>query len=402
MPIPSPFHPRTSELCTSLRWKDWSGYHAVCSYDTGHEREYFSFRHAAGLMDVTPLHKYEVIGPGAAAFLSRVMARNIHKLQVGQVAYCCWCDEAGMLLDDGTVWRLAENAFRVTAAEPNLAWFRRNARGYDVTIEDSTERIAAVSLQGPNARKVLEQVCDADMDGLRFFRLTRTAFDGFEGVITRTGYTGDLGYEIWVDNQHALRLWDALMDGGRSFGIAPTGLDALDVCRVEAGFIMNGVDYYSANHCLIDTRKSTPYEAGLGWTVHLDREPFIGQGPLQAEKTRGPRQRFVGLEIDWDEYEDLHARHDLPPEICTAAWRDPVPVYAARGGQVGQATSGAWSPTLKKNLALATVKSAHAEVGQALRIEVTVEFVRHSIKATVCKTPFFDPPRKRATIGGTT
>ena len=398
MPIPSPFHPRTSELCTSLRWKDWSGYHAVCSYDTCHQREYVAFRHAAGLMDVTPLHKYEVTGPDAAAFLGRVMVKDIPKLKVGQVTYCCWCDDRGKLLDDGTVWRLDDNAYRVTAAEPNLAWFKRNAPGYDVAIEDSTARIAAVSLQGPNSRDILKQVCDADMDALRFFWLSRTAFDGFDAVITRTGYSGDLGYEVWTDNKNALGLWDALMSAGRPFGIAPTGLDALDVCRIEAGFIMNGVDYFSANHCLIETRTSTPYETGLGWTVNLDREPFNGQASLRAEKQRGPARKFVGLEIDWNDFEALHAQYDLPPEIRTEAWRDPVPVYTTGGRQVGQATSGAWSPLLKRNLALATVASSHADVGRELRIEITVEFTRHRIKATVVKKPFYDVPRKRAVV----
>ena len=372
------------------------------SYDAGHEREYFAFRHAAGLMDVTPLHKYDVHGPDAARFLGRVMVKNIPKLKMGQVAYCCWCDEAGKLLDDGTVWRLEEDAFRVTAAEPNLAWFTRNAHGYDVTIEDTTDRIAAVSLQGPNSREILRQACDADLDGLRFFRLARTAVDGFNAVITRTGYTGDLGYEVWVDNDHAVPLWDALMSAGRSYGIAPTGLDALDVCRIEAGFIMNGVDYFSANHCLIEPRKSTPYEAELGWTVNLDRDAFNGQAALRTEKARGATRRFVGLEIDWDEFESLHARYDLPPEIQSDAWRDPVPVYADDGTQVGQATSGAWSPTLKKNLALATIRSSHAGIGQQLRIEATVEYERHRIAATVAKKPFFDPPRKRAVIGQST
>jgi aminomethyltransferase len=351
-------------------------------------------------MDVTPLHKYEVRGPDSARFLGRVMVKNIPRLKVGQVTYCCWCDDAGKLLDDGTVWRLDENAFRVTAADPNLAWFSRNAHGYDVTIEDSTERIAAASLQGPNSREILRQVCDADLDGLRFFRLARSAIDGFEAVITRTGYSGDLGYEIWVDNEYALPLWDALMSAGRSYGIVPTGLDALDVCRIEAGFIMNGVDYFSANHCLIESRKSTPYEAELGWTVNLDRDAFNGQAALKREKQRGPTRRFVGLEIDWDEFELLHERYGLPPELRTDAWRDPVPVYAPNGTHVGQATSGAWSPTLKKNLALATVDSSHAEVGQELGIEATVEFTRHRIKATVARKPFFDPPRKRAVIGG--
>lgn len=397
VPIPSPFHARTSARCRSLRWKDWAGYHAVCSYQECHEREYFALRHAAGLLDVTPLFKYEINGPDAEAFLSRVMVKDIGKLGVGRVSYLCWCDEDGKVLDDGTVARFAEDSFRVTAAEPSLAWFLRNARGFDVTIEDSTDRIAAVSLQGPNARDVLKQVTDADLDGLGYFRLAPARVEGFDATITRTGYTGDLGYEVWVQNEHAVGLWDALVATGASFGLEPAGLDALDVTRVEAGFIMNGVDYFSANHCEIESRKSTPYEIGLGWTVDLDRDRFNGQAALVAEKARGVAWRFVGLEVDWDEYEALFARHGLPPSVPSGAWRTAVPVYTVRGTQVGQATSGAWSPVLKKNLALASVKSAHAAVDTRLEIEITVEYVRERVTATVRKKPFFDPPRKKAT-----
>lgn len=396
MPIPSPFHPRTSAQCRSLRWKDWSGYFAVCAYDTYPDREYYAIRHAAGLIDVTPLFKYEVHGPDAAAFLARVMVKNILKLEVGQVVYCCWCDERGKLLDDGTVSRLDETHYRVTAADPSLRWLSQHIGGFDVQIEESTEDIAAVALQGPNARDILEQVTDADVAGLRFFRLTKANIDGFQAVVTRTGYTGDLGYEVWVPNENAVALWDALMSAGRSYGIEPAGLDALDVTRVEAGFIMNGVDYFSANHCLIESRMSTPYETGLGWTVNLDRDPFIGQGPLRSEKRCGPMRKFVGLELDWDEFARLHAKHNLPPEVCSAAWRNAVPVYTARGEHVGQATSGAWSPTLKKNLALATIRAPHAKVGTTLRMEVTVEYVRYTVCAVVSKRPFFDPLRKRA------
>ncbi len=396
MPIESPFHPQTAKRCKSLRWKDWSGYYAVCAYDTYAEREYFALRHSAGLMDVTPLYKYDVCGADAEDFLTHVMARDIRKLADGQVSYCCWCDEAGKLLDDGTVWRFSKDRFRVTAAEPCLAWFFENAHGFEVSLSDVTDRIATASLQGPTSRDILKQACGGKIEGLRFFRMTPVSIDGFEAIVTRTGYTGDLGFEIWVDNEHAPRLWDVLSEAGKPYGLLPTGLDALDVARVEAGFIMNGVDYYSANHCLIESRKSTPYESGLGWTVHLDREPFIGQSALRAEKYRGPDRRFVGLEIDWDEFEALFAKHRLPPEVCSAAWRDPKPIYNLKGQHVGHATSGAWSPTLKKNLALATVQASHAKIGAELRFEVTVEYVRHTVKAVVVKKPFFDPERKRA------
>lgn len=396
MPIPTPFHERTAPLCQSMRWKDWSGYYGVCAYSTYAEREYFAIRHSAGLMDVSPLFKYEVTGPDAAAFLARVMVNDIPRMKVGSVSYTCWTDDEGKLLDDGTIARLDEQHFRVTAAEPSLHWFHRHQGGLDVVIEDSTARIGALSLQGPQARQILRHVTDTDMDDLGFFRLARGRFDGFEATITRTGYTGDLGYEIWVASDDAIPLWDVLMDAGLSFGMIPNGLDALDMTRVEAGFIMNGVDYSSANHCLIESRKSTPYEAGLGWTVHLQREPFIGQTQLRRENDQGPERCFVGLEIDWDEMEALFAAVGLPPELPGAAWRNPVPIYSHGGTQIGYATSGSWSPMLKKNLALGTVAASHGRIGEQLRIEMTVEHVRHQVKATVLDRPFFDPDRKRS------
>jgi aminomethyltransferase len=396
MPIPSPFHPRTSKLCTSLFYKDWSGYHAVRSYDTYMEREYFAFRHAAGMIDVTPLFKYEVHGPDATDFLCRVMVRNIKKLKLGQVAYSCWCDDDGKMVDDGTVSRLDETYFRVTSNAPALSWFLRHARGFSVTIEDSTQTVAALSLQGPKAREILQQISDAPLETMRFFRLARARVDGVEAVISRTGYTGDLGYEIWVPNRDAVPLWDGVMAAGKPFGIQPAGLDAMDVTRLEAGFILNGVDYFSTQHCYIESRKSTPFEMALGWMVHLDREPFNGQAALAAEKKAGPRRLLVGLAVDWDDYERLFARHGLPPEVPPGAWRSPVPVYSSRGKQVGQATSGAWSPILKTNLALATVRADYGAIGTELMMEITVEYERRRAAARVVKKPFFDPERKKA------
>ena len=396
MPIGTPFHPRTSELCTSLFYKDWAGYHTVCSYDTCHEREYYALRNAAGLIDVSPLYKYEVYGKDAAAFLSRVMARNINNLEVGRCTYVCWCDDHGKVLDDGTVSRLDDTYFRVTAAEPTLSWLLRLSRGFDVTIEDSTDRIGTLSLQGPNSREILKNICDADMDGLRYFGLTNASLDGVDVVISRTGYTGDLGYEVWVEREQALKVYDAIMAAGRDYRIQPVGLDAMDVTRIEAGYIMNGVDYFSANACSIESRKSTPYEIGLGWTVDLDRDPFIGQDALKAEKANGSEWATVGLVYDWPAFERLFAEFGLPPQLPGGAWRTPVPVYNKKGLQVGQGTSGAWSAILKDNLALATVKSGYTTPGTTLKIEVTVEFERRRVPAVVTKTPFFDPPRKKA------
>ena len=396
MPIPTPFHPRTSELCTSLFWKDWSGYHAVRSFDTTHEREYFAIRHAAGLIDVSPLFKYELSGPDAGEVLARVLVRDVRRLKVGRVSYTCWCDDDGKVVDDGTVSRLGQEQFRLTANAPTLAWLHRHAADRRVTIEDSSSRIAALALQGPNSREILKRVCAADLDRLRFFRVIRTELDGVAVEISRTGYTGDLGYEVWVDRSNALRVWDSLTTAGRDYRLEPCGLDALDVTRIEAGFILSGVDYFGSRGCIVESRKSSPFEIGLGWTVRLDREPFVGQAALRAERGRPARWRLVGLSYDWDELEALFAEIGLPVAVPIQAWRDPVPVRDSRGRQVGQATSGVWSPLLKQNLALATVDGRRSEVGTRLRIEVMIEFRRHFVGATVVSTPFFDPQRKRA------
>lgn len=397
MPIPTPLHPRTSKLCTSLRWKEWSGYHAVCSYDICHEREYHSFRHAAGMIDVTPLFKYDVRGKDACRFLCRIMSRNIAKLKHKQVSYLCWCDDEGKVVDDGTISHLDENFYRITSADPNLHWFLRHTRGFDVSVEDVSASLTAVAVQGPNARKVLSAACDANMDALKFFHLTHARMNGVaSAIISRTGYTGDLGYEIWVDNADALKMWDALMDAGRPYGLEATALDAMDVTRVEAGFILNGIDYFSSLHSLIDSRKASPYELSIGWTVQLKRDPFIGQAALRKEKRSGPERLFVGLEIDWVELERHFAKHGLPPEIPTGAWRSPVPIYDLGGTFIGQATSGAWSPLLKKNLALATVGASHGSTGNRVKFEITVEYERKTVTATVVPKPFYDPPWKKA------
>ncbi len=396
MPHPTPFHRRTAKLCSSMLWKDWAGFYAVRSYQTSHEPEYFAIRHAAGLIDVSPLFKYEVHGPDAARFLSRVTVRDVGRLAVGRVTYLCWCDDDGKVVDDGTLARLDEDYYRLTSAEPSLAWLERSRRGFDVAIEDSSERLGALSLQGPTSRTILDSLADMELGGLKFFGLARCRLDGIEVWVTRTGYTGDLGYEIWVERESAERLYDVLVAAGRPFGLVPAGLDAMDVTRVEAGFIMNGVDYFSAHHCLTEGRKSSPYELGLAWTVALDREPFIGREALVREKERGPSRLLVGLDLDWPELEAIFDRYGLPPEVPSGAWRDGRPVYDADGRWIGQATSGAWSPTLKKNLALAQIEAGRAREGGEVRIEITAEYRRHSVAATLVKPPFFNPPRKRA------
>ena len=396
MPIPSPFHERMHPLCTSYRWKEWAGYYAVSSYDICHEREYNAFRQGAGMLDVSPLFKYDFQGPEASECLSRIMARGLTKLGVGRVVYACWTDDVGKIIDDGTVARLDDEHYRVTSASPCMHWFLTHAQGFNVVVTDTSAQIAALAIQGPTSRDALRQITDIDMDSLRFFGAAKGSIAGHHGWITRTGYTGDLGYEVWIDAKDALPVWDALIEDGKPHGLMPAGLDALDICRIEAGFVLQGVDYTSAFEAVIESQKSTPYELGLGWTVKLkNREPFLGQSALEDEKRAGSQWGFVGLDIDWEALERVYDEVGLPPALPGGAWRDAIPVYF-NGRQVGRATSGAWSPILKKNLALATVGAGFTAVGTRLDIEVTVEWERKTVPATVVDTPFFDPSRKRS------
>lgn len=395
MPIPTPFHDRTASLCRSYLWKEWAGFHAVRSFENCLEREYQAVRQAAGLIDVSPLHKLEIRGRDAGRLLSQTTVRDARKLRPGHVTYLCWCDDHGHVVDDGTLTCLDREHFRLTSNASNLAWFGERSRGLDLSIEDSTESCAALAIQGPRSRAILENCAGGSIGALRYFRHCRTSVAGFAVEISRTGYTGDLGYEIWTQRDHALDLWDAVIEAGRPHRIEPVGLDALDILRIEAGYVLNGVDYFDARTCFIPSRKSTPDEIGLGWTIELERGVFTGCAAILHERSLAPRWRFVGLQLDWDEFEALHVNAGLPPAVPLHAWRNAVPVFDRDGGQVGQATSGAWSPILKSNLALATVEARLAKPGTELRVEVTVEYTRQSVKAIVRPLPFFDPPRKR-------
>ena len=395
MPIGTAVHDRTFQLCESLNYREWSGYYAVSAYEAHHEHEYNAIRNASALIDVSPLFKYRVSGRDAVKLVDRVITRDAFKLAVGQVCYTPWCDERGKVIDDGTVTRVSEDTFRWTAADPSLRWLRQNAIGLDVAIDDISEQVAALALQGPTSARLLAAVADADISGLKYFRMTRGTIAGVAVDISRTGYTGDLGYEIWMPWNRAIDVWDALMIGGRAFDIHPVGMLALDVARVEAGLLLIDVDFHGCKKALIPSQTYTPLEMGLGRLVQLENRPFVGRSALVAERRRGPARLIVGLEIDWPAVEKLYDDLGLAPQMSAAASRAAVPVYR-NGGQVGRATTTTWSPVLKKLIALATIAAPHFAEGTALEVEVTVEAVRHRAPATVVRTPFFNPPRKTA------
>jgi aminomethyltransferase len=396
MPIGTPFHERTAALCTSLNYRDWAGYYTVSAYETHHEHEYNAIRNGAALIDISPLFKYLVSGPDAVALVDRVITRDAGRLQHGQVVYTPWCNERGHVLDDGTVTRLDEHAFRWTAAEPNLRWFRQQSAGLNVQIDDVSEEIAALAVQGPTSAALLARVAEADIAGLKYFRMTSGTVAGADVDISRTGYTGDLGFEIWMKRSDANRVWDALAAAGPSFGLRPAGMLALDVARIEAGLLLIDVDFVSARKAMTAAQLYSPFELGLGRLVDLNKGPFIGRGALAAEYAAAPKRRIVGLAIDWPAVERLYDAVGLPPLAQATASRVAVPVFGGVGSQIGRMTSSTWSPVLKQMIGLATIHASHIATGSRVEVEHTVEAVRHRVPATVVPTPFFNPDRKTA------
>lgn len=392
----TPFHPRTSALCQAQNWRRWAGYLVAGSYDLTLDREYWAIRNAAALIDVTPLMKYMITGVDAARLLNRIVTRDIDKLKIGQVFYTPWCDEDGKVIDDGTISRLGEHTYRMTSADPSLRWLSMNAVGLDVRIEEATAQLAALSLQGPNARTILN-ACSADpLADLKYFRLMSNKIAGHPVTISRTGYTGDLGYEVWMETGHALPIWDALMSAGHHYGLIPVGILAMDMARVEAGLFMIEVDYTSTNHAWIEAQKSSPFELGLDWAVALDKKGyFVGRRALERAHRLGSPWKLMGLEVDWNGMERLFADVGLPPQIPGMAVRMSLPVLLG-GVQVGYASTASWSPLLKKYIALAHLQRPHYQVGTRVRLEVTVEHHRQHAPAAVVKLPFYEPTWKKA------
>jgi aminomethyltransferase len=396
MSVGTAFFERQRELNTKLSWGEWSGYHAASVFADFVDIEYNAVREAAAVIDVTPLYKYEVGGADAAALLDRVVTRDIAAMAVGQVIYTPWCDEEGKVIDDGTVTRLDQNRFRVTAADPSYRWFAMNATGLDVQIDDISEATAGLALQGRLSRHVLERASGQDWFDLRYFRRRPTTIEGFNVDVTRTGYTGDLGYELWIPVEGALAVWDRLFEVGADYGIRPAGIQALDICRLEASLILIEAEYTSARHAFAPELKYSPFEIGLGRLVKFDKAAeFTGKRALLAERDAGgPERRLVGLELEWLAIEAMYARHGLAPQISPVVHRAPVPVHK-EGMQVGRATSVGWGPTIKKMVGFGSVEKGLTELGTRLSVEWTVEGERGKVGATVVPMPFLDLDRKR-------
>jgi aminomethyltransferase len=397
----TPFHDRTSKLCLPQNWRRWAGYLVVGSYDLTLDREYWAIRNSAALIDVTPLMKYIINGKDACRLLNRIVTRDMDKLKVGQVYYTGWCDDEGKMIDDGTISRLDEATYRMTSADPSLRWLWMNAVGLEVEITEVTDDVAALSFQGPNSRKILNKVADAPVDELKYFRLMKNKLCGRNVTISRTGYTGDLGFEIWMDAKDALTIWDALLEAGADYGITPVGILAMDMARVEAGLFMIEVDYTSTSHAWIEPQKSSPFELGLDWTVALNKQGyFVGRRALEREKREGSVWKMMGLEVDWEGMEKIYKDVGLPPQIPGMAVRGSLPIMVGNV-QVGYASTSTWSPLLKKYIALAHLQKPYyeipkgSEVGMNVRMEITVEHHRQHAPARVVKLPFYEPEWKK-------
>ncbi len=400
MSVGTALHSRTAPLNRKMQWREWSGFYASSVYADAPDIEYNAVREAAALFDVSPLYKYRVSGPGAARLVDRVITRDATKLDVGRVFYTPWCDEHGKVIDDGTIHRLSDDVFRWTAADPQYRWLTLNSAGLDVRIEDETEAVAAIALQGPFSREVLEAATGESFADLGYFRRRpahirvgrrRVAVD-----VSRTGYTGDLGYEVWIPASDAADAWDALMTVGRDRAIRPAGMLALDMVRIEAGLILLEVDYTSARHAMNPEQNYSPDEIGLGRLVDLDAADFVGRRALADERRRGgPARRLVGLILDWYAIEALYDEQGIPPAISPIVDRSATPVFAG-GRHVGRVTSRGWSPILKQAIALASVPPGLAAPGSSVEVEWTVEGRRGRVPAVVSPLPFLDLERKRA------
>ena len=396
MTLETPFHPRTAELNQARRWRKWSGFFIADSYFPAHDLEYHAIRFSAALFDVTPMCKYRITGPDAAKLVDRVITRRVDRIKPMRAIYTPWCDHDGRVLDDGTVALLADGSYFWTAAEPQHGWLEATGEGLNVTIENMTEKLCALSLQGPHARDVLSAAVGRDMSDLPFFGRADVTIGGTAVGISRTGYSGDLGYELWMPFEQALPVWDALIKSGEDYTLRVAGMEALDVARLEAGLIMAGVDYHSSRTARHPSLAISPYEIGMDRLVDLDKPAFIGKRALMNEVAAGgPATRLVGLELDLNVFEDAYLDLGYPIEHPLRAWRHVTPL-TRKGETIGRATSGTFSPLLKRSIALGFLPVKHAEVGSTVGIEWQIEETRQTIPATVVPLPFLDLPRKRS------
>lgn len=389
--LKTPFHDRARALCQLDSFIPWAGYTTVDVFTTV-EQEYFAIRNSASVYDLTPMVKYRIAGRHAAQYLNRLVTRDIGKLEPGRVAYCVWCNDSGHIIDDGTVFRLSDTEYRLCTGERQLTWLLDSAVGFDVDISEVTEEIAALSVQGPTSCALLKSFGLDGLERMKPFDLAHFALPAGPAdarlMVSRTGFTGDLGYEIWMRPADAGRVWDGLMEVGRERALRPIGSRALNIARIEAGFLLPNVDFVSAEHTLRAGAERSPLELGLEWLVDFQKGHFTGRRALLQEQRRGPRRRLVGLDIEGNK----PAHNAL--------------LYVERSGrrQAGSVTSATWSPTAKRNIALAMMDAPHISTGLTVWAEIYLNrelvWERRMARARIVERPFFAPSRRRSTPPG--
>ena len=395
----TPFHPRLAELNKSGLWGHWSGYLSAQKYDMSAKHEYFAIRNSAGLFDTSPLFKYWIRGKDAERFLAGVLTRDIRLCRPGRAQYTVWCDDRGFVLEDGVFFRHSSNEFFLTSARPNLGYFTDLVGRLDVTIDDVSDEYGVLALQGPRSRDILAAVVP-DLPPLEFFQLSAAKLGSVPVTISRTGYTGDLGFEIFVRADDALECLDAVLDAGAGHGLRPFGEDALLMARIEAGLVLIDVDFTSSRLAFTDHERVTPKELGFGWMlrgIQDDDRPFIGRNAIRKELAdKTSRWSMVGLVLDWRHYARLYTEVGLlPPKD-----ENPVPyesmLYDDDGQRIGYATSMMYSPVLQRHIALARVRPDFATTGSHVNVEITINHEYRTVNAEVARLPLFRPDRKTA------
>lgn len=396
----SPFHERTAALNQVQLWSHWSNHLAASRYQLSDKAEYFAVRDAAGIFDTSPLFKYRIGGRDAERFLAGMLARDVRACGPGQAQYTCWLDDRGFVVEDGLVLHTAADEYLLTSAEPNFAWFADRIGRLDVRFDDVSEEVGALALQGPRSREVLARLVPG-AEGLPAFGVTHGSIAGSDVTVSRTGYTGDLGYELWVAAADALPVWDALWESARGYGVQPFGLDALQMLRIEAGLLLLGADFDSSRYAWNDAHRSTPLELGWSWMFRdlaADDRAFVGRRALERELAeRTSRWALRGLVVDWQDYDRVHDEAGLlPPKDHTPVLEDWM-VYDAHGGaRVGYATSFMYSPMLQSHIALARVRPGLAEPGSGVKLEFTVNHRYEQVAARIARLPLFNPERRTA------
>ncbi len=406
MPLTTPFHPRIRDRNEVGLWKHWAGYLVAPQYQYSVTAEYYAIRNSVSLLDTSPLFKYRVSGPDAARFLGRVLARDIAGCPPGRAQYTCWCDQRGFVLQDGVVMQVEEGEYWLTAAEPTLRYFRTTAREIDaeVHIEDVSRAFGILALQGPHAHDVICQLTDAATP-LRYFGTAATSIDDRPVMVSRTGFTGDLGYELWIRSEDGVAVWDALMEAGRGYNLVPIGTTALKMARIEAGLLLMGADFHSARWSWVDEQRETPLELGWSWMFRnlvADERDFVGRAAIESELKDGTsRWTTVGLAVDWHDYERVYSEAGLVPPRHEVYSEGTMSVYRRSGIEwdyAGYASSFTTSSLLRTPLAIAKVPLDLAEAGSEVDLEVSVVRRPRNVLARVQSMPFFNPARKTATL----